>query len=159
MADAPRHEIYLTSCHKSEGEKQLFALENVPMGLLWRIDSGKVLSMSHISFGPTLVLSTRSTHPRLLFIRSPDPPSRHHLPAKTGSAERRCLPAGGGQAIAPRFHGLRHKAQGIRLEENQDGIAFFLAPWAPSLAPHVSASVVAPRRLASNTFLVIRRTV
>jgi hypothetical protein len=60
-------------------------------------------------------------------------------------------------------HGLRHKAQGLRIKTIRDSVPSFLAPCALSPAPHISASVVAPRRprserdlrLASNASLVI----
>ncbi len=74
-------------------------------------------------------------------LSTPDPPSRHHLlfdrlTALSKAEGRRCLPAKGGQAIAPP---PAYAGAGLR-----------------RIAPY--ASVVAPRRPASNTLLVIRDT-
>jgi hypothetical protein len=41
----------------------------------------------------------------------PDSPARHHLPAKTGSNERRCPPSRGGQALATPCGVLLHTPQ------------------------------------------------
>jgi hypothetical protein len=66
----------------------------------------------------------------------PDAPSRHHLPARTGfrKLKRRCLPAGGGQAIAPPC--------GVLLHTPQSSLEFILS--------------LSKERLASNTLLAIR---
>jgi hypothetical protein len=116
---------------------------------------------------PSDVVPHHSRQERLSQARcgDPDPPSRHHLPTKTGSSERRCLPARGGQAIAPRFHGLGRKAQATRQKrQEKNSIRFSLAPSALRLIyPPQSSFLGAPAerdfRLASNALLVIRRSV